>query len=225
MAAKSQNNHPMQSDSPHAICGAKTRSGKKCQARPMANGRCRMHGGKSLRGAESPTFRTGTHTDYLPTRMVAAYQAALNDPELLDLNQSIALIDSRVIDLLGRVDTGESGQLWKDIGKAYAELRAATDGVERLKAFAKMDILIDKGLTDYAAWSEVGRLLEDRRKHVETKQKVELQGERAVSANELMTFMGAVLNLIQSTVSSKDERIKIANGIEQLITPRTQQIQ
>ena len=29
------------------VCGAKTRSGNPCQARPMPNGRCRMHGGKS----------------------------------------------------------------------------------------------------------------------------------------------------------------------------------
>ncbi|MEN8250139.1 MAG: HGGxSTG domain-containing protein, partial [Bacteroidota bacterium] len=28
-------------------CGAKTRSGKPCKAPAMANGRCRMHGGKS----------------------------------------------------------------------------------------------------------------------------------------------------------------------------------
>lgn len=33
---------------PHANrCGAKTRSGEPCKNRPMANGRCRMHGGKS----------------------------------------------------------------------------------------------------------------------------------------------------------------------------------
>ena len=29
------------------ICGAKTRAGKPCQNAAMANGRCRMHGGKS----------------------------------------------------------------------------------------------------------------------------------------------------------------------------------
>lgn len=29
------------------MCGAKTRSGDPCNARPMRNGRCRMHGGKS----------------------------------------------------------------------------------------------------------------------------------------------------------------------------------
>ena len=35
------------SEQPHALCGAKTRSGKPCKNHGMANGRCRMHGGKS----------------------------------------------------------------------------------------------------------------------------------------------------------------------------------
>ncbi|WP_366918387.1 HGGxSTG domain-containing protein [Hyphomonas sp.] len=29
------------------ICGATTRTGERCIGRPMKNGRCRMHGGKS----------------------------------------------------------------------------------------------------------------------------------------------------------------------------------
>jgi glucans biosynthesis protein len=29
------------------ICGAKTRQGQPCQRRPMKNGRCHFHGGKS----------------------------------------------------------------------------------------------------------------------------------------------------------------------------------
>jgi hypothetical protein len=38
---------PDEQDKPYKICGAKTRSGKPCTQRAMANGRCRMHGGKS----------------------------------------------------------------------------------------------------------------------------------------------------------------------------------
>lgn len=34
-------------------CGAKTRKGKSCRAPAMANGRCRMHGGKST-GPRTP---------------------------------------------------------------------------------------------------------------------------------------------------------------------------
>ncbi|HED4408331.1 TPA: hypothetical protein R4328_001437 [Pasteurella multocida] len=34
------------------LCGAKTRSGKECQNAAMANGRCRLHGGKSTGAPE-----------------------------------------------------------------------------------------------------------------------------------------------------------------------------
>ncbi len=41
------------SETPYAICGAKTRSGIPCQNWGMANGRCGLHGGKST-GAKTP---------------------------------------------------------------------------------------------------------------------------------------------------------------------------
>lgn len=44
-------------------CGAKTRSGGKCKSRQMANGRCRMHGGKST-GAPDKNTNAQTHGFY-----------------------------------------------------------------------------------------------------------------------------------------------------------------
>lgn len=46
-----------------AHCGAKTRSGQPCQNRAMANGRCRMHGGKST-GAPKGNQNARTHGIY-----------------------------------------------------------------------------------------------------------------------------------------------------------------
>lgn len=53
-------------------CGAKTRSGKPCRNRAMANGRCRMHGGKST-GAppekmkkNKNSMKHGLFAKYLP---------------------------------------------------------------------------------------------------------------------------------------------------------------
>ena len=46
------------------ICGAKTRAGKPCQNAAMANGRCRMHGGKST-GAPKNSVKAGAlYSDY-----------------------------------------------------------------------------------------------------------------------------------------------------------------
>lgn len=205
------------------------RSGERCKGRAVNGSEvCYMHGGKTPKGAASPHFKTGKYSTALPQRMLAAYEAASSDPELLDLKQSVALIDARLLDLLSRVDSGESGVLWSETIKAFRVLRKAYRGgdhIEVMKAFAAMDVVIESVMQDYAAWSEIQRLLDDRRKHVETQANIELKGERAVSANELMTFMGAVLNLIQSTVSDKQERMKIADGMEQLINPKRAIIQ
>ncbi|MDD2898395.1 MAG: HGGxSTG domain-containing protein [Desulfuromonadaceae bacterium] len=43
-------------------CGAITRAGGSCRQPAMKNGRCRLHGGKSLSGKAHGRYRTGKHT-------------------------------------------------------------------------------------------------------------------------------------------------------------------
>lgn len=50
------------------LCGAKTRSGSPCQSKAMANGRCRMHGGKSTgapKGNKNNLKAGGIYSQYL----------------------------------------------------------------------------------------------------------------------------------------------------------------
>src|SRR5690349_20658737 len=48
-------------------CGAKTRGGGRCQNMPrQIGGRCRMHGGNSLRGPEHPRYKEGKYSKYKP---------------------------------------------------------------------------------------------------------------------------------------------------------------
>lgn len=51
------------------ICGAQTRRGGICQARPMANGRCKVHGGMSLSGSDHPNFKHGLYSKYAPAQI------------------------------------------------------------------------------------------------------------------------------------------------------------
>lgn len=43
-------------------CGARTRTGRPCKAPAMRNGKCRMHGGKSLSGRSHGRYRHGQFT-------------------------------------------------------------------------------------------------------------------------------------------------------------------
>ena len=69
-------------------------------------GRCRWHGGKSLRGAEHPMAKHLRYSKYLPEALLARYQEARDDPQLLELRDEIALVDSRLIQLIDPALTG-----------------------------------------------------------------------------------------------------------------------
>ena len=47
---------------PRRFCGAKTRAGGGCKQPAMKNGRCRLHGGKSLSGIQHGRYKHGRYT-------------------------------------------------------------------------------------------------------------------------------------------------------------------
>ena len=56
---------------PPTRCGAKNRQGNPCQKWPIkGRTRCRNHGGKSLIGTASPSFKTGTYSKWLPRNLM-----------------------------------------------------------------------------------------------------------------------------------------------------------
>ena len=52
------NHYPME----RLTCGAKTRKGGSCRQPAMKNGRCRLHGGKSLSGTAHGRYKHGNRT-------------------------------------------------------------------------------------------------------------------------------------------------------------------
>lgn len=55
---KKGENYPI----PRVFCGAKTRAGGSCRQPAMKNGRCRLHGGKSLSGTAHGRYVHGYYT-------------------------------------------------------------------------------------------------------------------------------------------------------------------
>src|SRR4051812_44485991 len=88
------------------MCGAKNRQGTPCRNWKLANGRCRFHGGKSLRGPASPRFKTGARSKALvaaiPANLKESFLAALADPDLLSLRSYVAMADAKVVDAVER---------------------------------------------------------------------------------------------------------------------------
>lgn len=184
-------------------CGAKTRSGKLCENPAMPNGRCRMHNGKAKSGVAHPNYQGKGKSKYLPERMRGTYEAALDDPELLVLRNDIAIIDARLYDLLQRVDSGESGKLWRDAQAAYfnlLEAMRAQDVAGINSAVARIGRCLDSGVDDYTAWDEVTKAIQQRKGLAESERKRLIEARQMISVEQAMMLLTALLTTIKEHV-------------------------
>lgn len=86
-------------------CGAKRRDGQTCQTPAMANGRCRMHGGTSLKGADSPTLKHGIYSPHLRDSMKAKL-ADVQTANPLDLLPELEVQRTLLSEYLSRFKVG-----------------------------------------------------------------------------------------------------------------------
>ncbi len=129
---------PTHPDSGQRICASYRRAGKLnrygdpvCLSKPITGRtRCRIHGGASPRGIASATFAGKGFSKDMPTHLLANFVAAVQDPLRLDLTNQAALLEARMMELIGTLDTGEAGSIWKTLeASAEALAQARQDGI------------------------------------------------------------------------------------------------
>jgi len=186
-------------------CTAKSkRTGQRCGAQAIT-GRsvCYHHGGKSLRGNASPTFKTGRWSKDLPTRLAALYEQTQSDETLLSLRDDIRLIDTLILSKFDKLDSGESGKAWLLMRKSVDALHLALDREDYsglAKALRDMRDVIDMRVAHYATETEIRSQLEQRRKLIETEQKLTLQGEQAITVEKAMLMIGALAGILKAHI-------------------------
>jgi hypothetical protein len=146
--------------------------------RPPEPGRqtCRFHGGTQPVGPASPHWKHGMHSRFLPTRYLASFEAALDDPELISVRNQIALLDAREMELIQQLSAGEAGYNWRAAKAALRRLgkAKARSGHPAFKTLAK---LIDNGAADERRWTELRENAESRRRLANTeRQRLEWMG-------------------------------------------------
>lgn len=202
-------------------CGAKTRQGGVCKQPALPNGRCHYHGGKSLAGLASPTYQTGRYSKVLPARLAGRYAEAQADAALLELRDDVALVDARLADLLGRVDTGESGALWQALQALRLDVityKRAGDTVKTAEALNVLLDLVGQGHADYRAWAEIGGVIEQRRKLVESERKRLVEMQQTLTVERAMLLIGAISGVIKAHVHDRTTLAAIGRDIESIIS-------
>jgi hypothetical protein len=184
---------------------------------------CRFHGGRTPRGPALPQFKTGKYSKFLPTRLLARYREAERDPELLSLHSEIALLDARIAELLGRVDTGESGAMWETLRKEWDEfrlVRASGDIPKMHVSIGRLDALMERAIRDYLAWQEIGEKIEQRRKLAisETHRLIGLR--QMLTCEQAMLLAGVIVDIVARHVPDKQALSQIVGELQQLMQGR-----
>jgi len=177
-------------------------------------------------GIASPTFKTGRYSKYIPERLAERYQESAQDPEILALKSEISLTDARLADLLSRVDTGESGTLWKMAQASFMNFRAANASGDQDKmtvALSELNRLLNLGVDDYKAWDEVGNMLEQRRKLVESERKRLMDMEQMITVEKTMVLLSAIVSIIRENVTDRKTLSAISTDIGRLVSTRAVQ--
>lgn len=180
-------------------CGAKTRAGGKCQQKPMSNGRCRYHGGKTPKGKDHPGFKHGRYSKDLPTRMAPRFAEAVSDGELIQLGRDVALVDARVGELLSEITQDSAGAIFQRIQKAWGRFRGGSPD-EQAKAVVELTTLIEQGASDWLKWQEIYDLLERRRRLVESEFKRQAQLNQVLTVSEGVTLITAFVDIVKQHV-------------------------
>lgn len=196
-----------------AKCNAKRSNGQPCNSNAMTGKtKCYKHGGATPSGIRSPHYKTGRYSKYLPDRLQGKYHEAQSDANLLALREDIALIDTRIAELLSQVDTGENQRTWEQLSIAHDDLREATkeeDGIAQTEAINRIGDLIKRGVGEQAAWDSVFAAIEQRRKLVESEHKRLIAMDQVITAERAMLLISAIAGIIKQNVTDK----KVIDGI------------
>ena len=151
-------NTPFDPTNPIQRCGAKTRSGEPCQAKPMPNGRCRMHGGSTPRGPAAGSWKHGRYSKAMPTGLLTRYQEGLGDKRFLELRDEIALLDARINDVLsglrgGDEDWDRDTEKWREVRKLIMERKRLVKSAREHIRERQMTLTVEEALVMVEALS------------------------------------------------------------------------
>jgi hypothetical protein len=168
----------------------------------------------------SGAWKTGRYSKFLPVRLAARYAEAQADGELLALRDDIALVDTRVGELVQRIDAQESDTLWHRLRETWAEVDAARrtgDQPGLMLALTATGQMIRDGAEEQETWQEILVALDQRRKLVESERKRLVEMQQVITTERAMALLGVLVGIIKTHVSDRDVLQAISQDIGKLV--------
>lgn len=201
-------------------CGAQTRQGGPCQQPAVSGGsRCRMHGGRSLKGVAHPNYKHGRYSDYMPEKLLHGYRRQLSDRNLLHQRDEIAAVDAMLFEALEKMSDDDSPGVWVKLRRLWREAVEASDGGDARAAATKMSVideLIRRGADYFDQREDVLYLIERRRRLVDSQSRREVQERLMISYEDAAAMYRDLADAIHDVVTDKAQVRAIAERFAEI---------
>jgi len=193
-------------------CGAKLRKSnppRYCQRYPMPNGRCHLHGGKSPKGLASATYQGKGFSKYFPSKKLGKiFARSFEDPELTRSRKDLAIVETRLVELIQSLNTQQNGSLWTQLRSKHRELkRSKPTSTKAANLFKEIGELVERGSNDSLIWNEIAKQIDLRRRLLDSETKRVFTAHQIMTGDDVRMFIDAVASLIHEHV--KDRKIEL----------------
>jgi len=190
----------------------------------MPNGRCRIHGGKSLKGIEHPDYKDGKKSKYNPVNIAKRYEKALQDPNLLSIKHDIAKTQAMLEDTWDKLDNApDAAKSWDQISAIINDMADAfatgsADAImEARHSIPKAQGIIARNRRFHEAKKDIQVTLDQKRKQLATKAQIEAAEDKSMSYDQALLFMRTVFLLIANHVTSPEEKQVITLKLQEYV--------
>lgn len=195
-------------DEPNRCCAKSKTSQERCK-RTVVPGRrvCRYHGG--LGGAPP---KHGRYSKGLG-RFREAYESARNDPGLLDLRETLALLDvvvQRAADRAADKDTPDFRAQAYDL---FEKARRTTDPADAAQALNRLGELLQVGCGEDSALAELAKAAERLGRRQEKAWQIRLDAANAINARDLTAVLARFADIVLEEVP-KDAAARVIRRID-----------
>jgi len=171
-------------------------------------------------GPGHPSFRSGRYSKVVPREIASLYHAGLSDPNILEMNDELAVLGARTGQLMERARHGESESRWRDVQEAMRvvlSFEAQGDSENLSEAISELSKLVF-AKNDYEGWREIMAVIDLRRRVASTERSRLQAAQQTVTVAQLLGFAGAISGIINSRIVDPVARAEIADDIRRLLT-------
>lgn len=152
---------------------------------------------------------SGSGSSFQLTRLAASYNKQVNDGAVLSNRVAIDLFDTRIKQLLERVDVNEAPDRVARLHEAWLDYRNQEAGTpEYFAARIYLDNLFEKIFHDYMAWNQIFNALELRGKAVEREVKTLKEIKAIMTAEDGYNLLAKALAATIKVIGDDPKKLK-----------------